>query len=66
MKTMTYLGALFNGEGSCDEEIENRIKAVPKVIFAMRSEALERKRAEQGKKVKSICCNGGAYVTVRV
>ena len=41
MKTMAYLGALFNGEDSRDEEIENRNKAVPKVIFAMRSEALE-------------------------
>ena len=50
MKTMTYLGALFNGEGSCDEEIENRIKAVPKMIFAMRSEALERRELNKERK----------------
>ena len=27
VKTMKYLGALFNEEGSCEEEIENRIGA---------------------------------------
>ena len=35
-------GALFN-EGSCEEEIENRIGAASKVIGAMRSEVLERR-----------------------
>ena len=41
VKTMKYLGALFNGEGSCEEEIKNRIGAALKVIGAMRSEFLE-------------------------
>ena len=27
VKTIKYLGALFNGEGSCEEEIESRIGA---------------------------------------
>ena len=43
VKTMKYLGALFNEEGSCEEEIENRIGAAAKVIGAMRSEVLERR-----------------------
>ena len=42
VKTMKYLVALFNEEGSCEEEIENRIGAAAKVIGAMRSEVLER------------------------
>ena len=28
VKTMKYLGALFNEEGSCEEEMENRIGAL--------------------------------------
>ena len=43
VKSMKYLGALFNEEGSCEEEIENRIGAAAKVIGAMRSEVLERR-----------------------
>ena len=44
VKTMKCLGALFNEEGSCEEEeIENRIGAASKVIGAMRSEVLERR-----------------------
>ena len=50
MKTMTYRGALFNGEDACEKEIENRIGAVPKVIFAMRSEVLERRELNKGTK----------------
>ena len=43
VKTMKYLGALFNEEGSCEEERENRIGAATKLIGAMRSEVLERR-----------------------
>ena len=32
VKTMKCLGALFNGQGSCDVQIENRIGAASKVI----------------------------------
>ena len=60
---MKYLGVLFNIEGSCEEEIENRIGAAVKVIGAMRSEVLER-RAEQVSEAESIQCNGGSYVTI--
>ena len=52
VKTMKYLGALFNGEGSCDEEIENRIGAASKVIGAMRSEVLERRELNKETKMK--------------
>ena len=41
VKTMKYLGPLFNEERSCEEEIENRIGAASKVIGAMRTEVLE-------------------------
>ena len=43
VKTMKYLGALFNGEGSCEKETENRSGAASKVIEVMRSEVLERR-----------------------
>ena len=42
-KMVKYLGALFNEEGSCEEETENRIGAASKVIRAMRYEVLERR-----------------------
>ena len=45
---MKYLGALFNEEGPCEEEIENRIGAASKVIGAMRSEVLERRELSKG------------------
>ena len=50
---------LFNGEGTCEEEIENRIGAASKVIGAMRSEVLRNKD-------ESYQCNGGSYATVWV
>lgn len=53
MKTMKYLGTLFNAEGSCDEKIENRIGAVSKANGAIRSEVL--KRRELIKKTKCYC-----------
>ena len=46
-----YLVALFNGKGSCEEEIENRIGTASKVIETMRSEVL--KRREPGKETGS-------------
>ena len=52
VKTMTYLGARFNEEGSCEEEIENRIGAASKVIGAMRSEVLERRELSKGTKLR--------------
>ena len=44
---MKYLGALFTEEGSCEEEIENRIGAAAKVIGAMTSEVLERRELSE-------------------
>ena len=52
VKTMKYLVALFNEEGSCEEEIENRIGAASKVIGAMRSEVLERRELSKGTKLR--------------
>ena len=52
VKTMKYLRALFNEEGSCEEEIENRIGAASKVIGAMRSEVLERRDLSKGTKLR--------------
>ena len=50
---------LFNGEGTCEEEIENGIGAASKAIGAMRSEVLENKD-------ESDQCNGTSYATVWV
>ena len=52
VKTMKYLGALFNEEGSCEEEIENRIGAATKLIGAMRSEVLERRELSKRTKLR--------------
>ena len=52
VKTMKYLGALFNGESSCDEKIENRVGAASKVIEALRSEVLERRELNKDVKLR--------------
>ena len=36
MKVMKYLGALFNEEGTCEDEIESRIRATGRTIGALR------------------------------
>ena len=36
MKVMKYLGALFNEEGTCEDEIESRIGATGRTIGALR------------------------------
>lgn len=41
---MKYLRTFFNGVGSCDKEIENRIGAASKVIGSMRIEILDQGR----------------------
>ena len=51
VKMMKHLGALFN-EGSCEDEVENRIEAAVKVIGAMRSEVLERRELSKGMKLR--------------
>ena len=52
MKVMKYLGALFNEEGTCEGEIDNRIGAASKVIGAMRSEVLEGRELSKGTKMR--------------
>ncbi len=52
VKMMKYLGALFNEEGSCEDEIENRIGATAKVIGTMRSEVLQRRELSKGTKLR--------------
>ena len=48
---MKYLGVLFNEEGTCEEEIDDRMGAALKVIGAMRSEVLERRELSNGSKM---------------
>ena len=45
---MKYLGVLFNEEGSCGQDIENRSGTASKVIGAMRSVVLERRELIKG------------------
>ena len=41
VQTVKYLGAMFN-EGSCDDEIENKIGTAARMVGALRSEVIER------------------------
>ena len=43
VQTAKYFGAMFNEEGSCDHEIENRIGSAARMVGALRSEIIERK-----------------------
>ena len=47
-----YLGAMFNEEGTCDDEIEKRIGAASKAIGALRKEVLERRELSKDTKMR--------------
>ena len=47
-----YLGAMFNEEGTCDDEIEKRIGAASKAIGALRKEVLERRELSKDTKIR--------------
>ena len=40
-KTMKYLGAMLDEEGSCEAEVDHRISAASKVIGTMSKEVID-------------------------
>ena len=51
MKTMKYLPAILNKEGSCETEVDQRIGAASKVIGAMRKEIIDRRELSKALRV---------------
>ena len=51
MKTMKYLPAILNKEGSCETEVDQRIGAASKVIGAMRKEVIDRRELSKALRV---------------
>ena len=43
VQTTKYLGAMFNVEASCDDEIETRIGIATRMVGALRRQVIERK-----------------------
>ena len=52
MKVMKYLGALFNEEGTCEDEIESRIGATGRTIGALRQEVVDRRELSKTTKLR--------------
>ena len=52
VKVMKYLGALFNEEGSCEDEVESRIGATGRTIGALRKEVVDRRELSKTTKVR--------------
>ena len=52
VRVTKYLGAMFNEEGTCDDEIENRIGTASKAIGALRKEVLERRELSKDTKMR--------------
>ena len=50
MKTMKYLPAILNKEGSCETGVDQRIGAASKVIGAMRKEVIDRRELSKALK----------------
>ena len=63
IQTAKYLGAMFNEEGSCDHEIENRLGAAARMVGALRSEVFERKLLSKATKLRVI--NAMVVTTLR-
>ena len=42
VQTKKYLGAMFNVEASCGDEIENRIGIATRMVGALRRQVIER------------------------
>ena len=49
-----YLGAMFNVEASCDNEIENRIGIATRMVGALRRQVIERKELSKATKLRVI------------
>ena len=54
VKTMKYLGAMLDEEGSCEAEVDHRIGAASKVIGAMRKEIIDRRELSKATKLRVI------------
>ena len=54
VKTMKYLGAMLDEEGSCEAEVDHRIGAASKVIGAMRKEIIDRRELSKETKLRVI------------
>ena len=52
VKVMKYLGALFNEEGTCEDEIESRIGATGRTIGALRQEVVDRRELSKTTKLR--------------
>ena len=52
VKHRKYLGVMMNAVGTCEDETENRIGAVARVIGAVRTEVLERRELRKETKMK--------------
>ena len=54
VQTTKYLGAMFNDEASCDDEIENRIGTATRMVGALRRQVIERKELSKATKLRVI------------
>ena len=54
VKTMKYLGAMLDEEGSCEAEVDHRIGSVSKVIGAMRKEIIDQRELSKATKLRVI------------
>ena len=54
VKTIKYLGAMLDEEGSCEAEVDHRIGAASKVIGAMRKEVIDRRELSKATKLRVI------------
>ena len=52
VQNMKYLGAILSADGTCEEEIEQRVGAAARVRGAMRKEVLERKELKKATKMR--------------
>ena len=54
VKTMKYLGAMLEEEGSCEAEVDHRISTASKVIGALREEVINRRELSKSTKLRVI------------
>ena len=52
VKVMKYLGAMFNEEGSCEDEVDSRIGLTCRTIGALRKEVEDRKELSKATKLR--------------
>ena len=54
VQTTKYLGAMFNVEASCDDEIESRIGIATRMVGALRRQVIVRKEPGKATKLRVI------------